>query len=231
MSEPREIQGEEQTMRKKITIVCYTGEVDASPRTWVDRHSDEDMFESEVVVSKTYRLLGGDEIITITEDQFNDLAGMDIGELNLDVEEERKGQFSHELSDFSDRFRGEAFADNPNVDLGDVGEWRNDRSATRDGKILGDSVLYLRTEVDHTEMLVHPSEMEPGNVVDESEPEQVAVKIDVKFKNVTSDELEYLDDNVLKPAIDYLATHELFERVRWTNCERRTVEEMVCFNI
>jgi len=80
-------------------------------------------------------------------------------------------------------------------------------------------------------MLVHPSEMEPGNVVDGDEPEQVAVKIDFKMKDLTPGEIEFMDENVLKPAIDYLATHELFERVRWTNCERRTVEEMVCFNI
>jgi hypothetical protein len=223
--------GVEERMDKKVTLVGYTGETEMDIREWLTENFEEDYTAQRIDKSYSHYLLFDDVELEVNEDEFNAIQAKEPEGVGFSVEEEEKTNHVHSTYKAASEIRAQMGKNNPSVDLGDIGEWVREYKATRDGTYSTDMVVRFGRSIEYTDMLVHPSEMTVDNVVDGSEPAQIAFKFDVKYKQVTADEMDALDDKVLEPMIDFLSTHELIERVRWTDCEKQTVEQMVCFDI
>lgn len=222
---------EQKTMDKKVTLVGYTGETDMGIREWLTENFEEDYTAQEIRKTYSHYLQFGDTKVEVDEEQFNEVKAQDPADVEFVVEEEETADYVNSTFGAASQIRTYICKDNPSIDLGDLGSWYRDHRVTRDGTYSTDTVMRVSRAVEYTDMLVHPSEMTADNVVDDSEPAQIAFKFDVRYKDVTEEEMEWLDERVLDPMIEYLATHPVIERVRWTDCEKKTVEQMVCFDI
>lgn len=231
MSAPKEMQQDEQMVNKQVTVVGYTGETERDVRQWLADEVDDKFSERETNEIETYTVNVGDVKMEVNEEQWKEVQKEDLDGVSTSIDVEEEEVWSFATRKVAHNFRDDVWANNDDVDFGDICEMASAYKATRDGKVLSDTIVSVRASIKMTEMLVHPSEMEPGNVVVEDKPEQVAFKIKVKYKDVTQDEAEFLDDNTLQPIIEAMGHHDLVERVRWTDCEKQTVEKMVCYNI
>jgi hypothetical protein len=231
MSAPKEMEQGEQMVNKQVTVVGYTGETERDVREWLADEVDDKYGLRETTEIETHIVNIGDVPVEVSEEKWRDVQKQFLDEVSttIDVEEEEDWKFA--TAKAAHNFRDDVWRNNDDVDFGDIGEITSAYKATRDGRVLSDSIVRVSASVKMTEMLVHPTEMEPGNVVVEDEPEQVAFKLKVKYKDVTEEEAEFLDENVLQPIINAMGHHDLVERVRWTDCEKQTVEKMVCYNI
>ncbi len=231
MSAPKEMEQGEQTVNKQVTVVGYTGETERDVRDWLADEVDDKFSLRETTENQTHIVNIGDVPVEVSEDKWREVQKEDLDGVSTAIDSEEEEDWKFATVKAAHNLRNDVWRNNDDVDLGDIGEMASPYKATRDGRVLSDSIVRVRARIKMTEMLVHPSEMEPDNVVVEDEPEQVAFKIKVKYKDVTEEEAEFLDDNVLQPIINAMGHHNLVERVRWTDCEKQTVEQMVCYNI
>lgn len=231
MSKQETAEEEQKKMDKQISVVGYLGEDERDVRDVANSMTNLDLYDEKEYTDEEYFLVVDDVEVEVDEERYKKLASKDVEGIDVKMDKEEKSYYENVPHDVT-KARWKEFLTEHDDDFLPEG-WRI--SYNRKIKDSSDSdrgtLFFVSTSFTETEMLVHPSEMEPGNVVDDTVPEQPAMKFKVNYRDMSEEEIEWTDENILEPFIDWLANREEIERVRWTDCERKTKEEFVCFNI
>jgi hypothetical protein len=231
MSKQETVEEEQKKMDKQITVVGYLGETDQELRDFANSMTNLNLHKETDYTNEEYFLVVDDVEMGVDEERYKKLAGKDLEGVDVRMEEEEKSYHEHDPKKVAKSEWSEFFSRYDDDALPDDWEIRYSRKVKDGSDSDRGTVFFVHASFEETDMLVHPSEMEPENVVDDTAPEQPAMKFKMNYRDMSEGEIEWVDQNILEPFIDWLATRDEVERVRWTDCERKTKEEFVCFNI
>lgn len=238
MSTTQDVSGnEEKSLTKKVDIVCYLNAEDGETRRQFAQRvgSDRDYFEKRHYTSEKERFFieAKDEEIGISEDQFEKLDGFGFGNARLvhEIEEEEKTRFKNkpkrpltdELKDIFDGIR-ESWDE-------ELEGWNTNHFSVKMREDDGDGSMHARTSFERMRMLKHQSEIEPDSMYVDDDEDYLAFKVTVKIRNVDEETMEFFNENLLNPMMTELGRHDWIDRVRTYDCEMKTEEKGVCFNI
>jgi len=226
----------EQTVTKKVDIVCYLHNPGGlTRRQLADEIADgRDMFEREEVekdnrdVYIEYGTTSG-KLYSADPDE---LERLDTGDLDIRIEGDvdTEQEFVHDPVEVMRNRFVSVITDSYDESVLDEQSW----TVRYKGKVLDDDwnrVISYRYEFERIPMLKHKDEITPDDMYVDPDDDFLALKVRAKIVNMPRDEFEIVNDELLGSAMTALAKDELVDRVRIYDCESKTKEQGVCFNI
>lgn len=227
----------EQRINKKVDLVCYINREDGETRRQFADRVDEsrDYFERDTTVTEdhTYKIVSDGESHEITEEFFNTLKNKDLGEVELEheIETYENTDFVRDpekpLRNMLDEMVYDIKPENGGYPFDWENYWFGNKIKTEDGS----SVFGYTTSFTRMPMLKHQSEISQEDMYEDEDEEHLAFKIKIQYRDVTEDQLEWLDENIVGETMTRLGRHEWIDRVRTFDCEMEKKEKGVCWNI
>lgn len=226
----------EQTVTKKVDIVCYLHNPDELTRRQLADQIDvsRDLFEREKVEKdnrSVYAEYGNTSERLYSHDP-DELGRINTGDLHIRIEGdvETEQEFVHDPLDVMRKRFVPVITDSYDDTVLNEQSW----SVHHRGKVIDDDynkVISYGYEFERIPMLKHKDEITPDDMYVDPDDDFLALKVRAKIINMPRDEFEIVNDELLGNAMTALAKDELVDRVRIYDCESETKEQGVCFNI
>lgn len=216
--------------QKTVTVVAYIKDHDhLTPREYADeRDEDTDYYNQREYERTKYRLQGPGIDKRIDEDEYENLANRELGELEAKKITETERSFIFDPAGLTKKVLQEELADvdySPRAGF----HWNNGRLKIQNDD--WDNLLSVRTYLDFIGLLKHPSEISDDDPWEDEDEELLAHKFRFSIKNVNEAEMDEITSRIVEPAIERLSKRGDIERVRWMDCEVQMTEKGACYNI
>jgi hypothetical protein len=230
MSESETQDPTEAEIDKTSTIIGYIPANYGSIREWADDIAERDYYETYTSEDNTYWLVdenSGDRE-EIAGSLYDKLQG-NLKNLRVEVETEETEEHSYRADRISSKIVSDIEDCLPENVL--TLEKRRFAGKPRYKDSDGNTKVYIHAGVTQTPMLKHMEEQQADDVFVDEDEEYHAVRIRVKSKGLSEDEINAVDETVTAELMKELGRHDEIWKVRMAQCEKQTTEKGACLNL
>lgn len=216
-------------VEKTVQIVAYLNEdYGSNPRLIASSvYPNKDWWSQHTMENSSYFVERGDDRRSISTKLYEMLKGTKME--GASVIEEVETEQVHDMREkkFAKMVMSEVFEELPEEMFGVFKRSSGIREYADDSFNL---MLKVYSYTDEMGLLKHPSEITPSDMY-EMEGEFPVLKWKFKVENVNSEQMEEVNERIIKPVVARLVEMGYIERVRWYDCKVQTTEEGQCLNI
>jgi hypothetical protein len=219
----------EAKIRKTVQLVGYPRREYGSLREWADFvYPAKDWFAKETVETDVYAAYLDGEELDLKRSRMERLYGHNTGDLVIEKKVVKEEEYKATERDFAGKVRTDVMEKiKGSVERYDLSMFGSPKFRNEDG----DAMVTVYRYTDNMKLLKHQSEMGPDDMFVEESGEMPVVKLKVKTAEVSPEELEYIEDNVISPIMTAFSNHPAIGRTRLADCEEESKEKGVCMNI